>query len=166
MLARRIACASRSLVSSTVGICPYFTAALLMVSSMIRMPAVTVAAHRAYLEVGRRHIRPVSNHTHHGDFGHASCHEVRLQQCGLAKARGDGYVLEALLPFKNRAAAALAVAERMDASLASAVMGKLQYREGYADISKTAQATTISLLKSVCDPKPAVTAAPCSPSPR
>lgn len=98
-----------------------------MVSSMIRMPAVTVAAHRAYLEVGRRHIRPVSNHTHHGDFGHASCHEVRLQQCGLAKARGDGYVLEALLPFKNRAAAALAVAERMDASLASAVMGKLAW---------------------------------------
>jgi len=41
----------------------------------------------------------------------------------IAKALGDGYVLEALLPFKTRAAAALAVAERMDASLASTVMG-------------------------------------------
>lgn len=38
----------------------------------------------------------------------------------IAKACGDGYVLEALLPFKNRAAAALAVAPRewMQASLA------------------------------------------------
>ncbi|TCQ01942.1 hypothetical protein C8J34_12428, partial [Rhizobium sp. PP-F2F-G36] len=40
------------------------------------------------------------------------------------------YVVEALLPFKNKAAAALAVAERMNAGLASTVMGKLQYREG------------------------------------
>ncbi len=58
-----------------------------------------------------------------------------------AKALGDGYVLEALLPFKTRAAAALAVAERMDAGLASTVMGKLQYRKGYAEISRTAQTT-------------------------
>jgi len=84
----------------------------------------------------------------------------------IAKACGDGYVLEALLPFKNRAAVALAVAERMDAGLASTVMGKLQYREGYAGISKTAQATTISLLKAVCDHKPSVSAAPSSTSPR
>ena len=84
----------------------------------------------------------------------------------IAKALGDGYVLEALLPFKTRAAAALAVAERMDAGLASTVMGKLQCREGYADVSKTAQATTISLLKAVCDHKPAVSAAPSSTSPR
>jgi hypothetical protein len=83
----------------------------------------------------------------------------------IAKALGDGYVLEALLPFKTRAAAALAVAERMDAGLASTVMGKLQHSEGYADISKTAQATTISLLKAVCDHKPALSAAPSCPFP-
>ncbi len=69
----------------------------------------------------------------------------------IAKACGDGYVIEALLPCKNKAAAALAVAERMDSRLASTVMGKLQSKVGYADISKTAQATTISLLREVCD---------------
>lgn len=84
----------------------------------------------------------------------------------IAKALGDGYVVEALAPFKNKAAAALAVAERMNAGLASTVMGKLQYREGYADISKTAQAKTISLLKAVCEYKPSVSAAPSSPLPR
>jgi len=84
----------------------------------------------------------------------------------VAEALGDGYVVEALLPFKNKAAAALAVAERMNAGLASTVMGKLQYREGYADISESAQAKTISLLKAVCEYKPAVSAAPSSPSSR
>lgn len=83
----------------------------------------------------------------------------------VAEARGVGYVIEALLPFKKKAAAALAVAERMDAGLASTVMGKLQYREGYADVSKTAQATTISLLKAVCEYEPAVSDAPSSLSP-
>ncbi len=82
----------------------------------------------------------------------------------IAKARGDGYVVETLLPFKDKAAAALAVAERMDAGLASTVTGKLQCREGYVDISKTAQATTISLLKVVCDHNPTVPAAHFSPS--
>ncbi|MCE6078467.1 nucleotidyl transferase AbiEii/AbiGii toxin family protein [Agrobacterium vitis] len=67
----------------------------------------------------------------------------------VARAYGDTYVIEALLPFKNKAAAALAVAERMDPGFAHAVMGKLQYREGYVDIPKTAQATTISLLRAV-----------------
>jgi len=66
-------------------------------------------------------------------------------------AYGDKYVIEALFPFKNKAAAALAVAERTNAGLASTVMGKLQYRERYADVPKTAQATTISLLKAVCE---------------
>jgi len=84
----------------------------------------------------------------------------------IAKVRGDEYVVKALLPFKNKAADALSVAERMDASFASTVMGKLQYREGYADISKTAQATTISLLKAVCEYKPAESASPSSPSQR
>ena len=84
----------------------------------------------------------------------------------IAKAYGDGYVIEALLPFKDKAAAALAVAEKMNAGLANTIMGKLQYREGYADVTKTAQATTISLLKAVCDHKPAASPAPSSPAPR
>lgn len=84
----------------------------------------------------------------------------------IAKALGDKYVVRALLPFKNKAAAALAVAEKMNAGLASTVMGKLQYREGYADISRTAQAKTISLLKAVCEYKPPVSVAPPSPFPR
>lgn len=69
----------------------------------------------------------------------------------VAKACGDGYVIQALSPFKNKAAAALSVAQRMDPRLASAVMGKLQSKAGYAEISKTAQAMTISLLREVCD---------------
>lgn len=69
----------------------------------------------------------------------------------VAKACGDGYVIQALSPFKNKAAAALSVAQRMDPRLASTVMGKLQSKAGYAEISKTAQAMTISLLREVCD---------------
>lgn len=81
----------------------------------------------------------------------------------IAKAFGDRYVVRALLRFKNKAAAGLAVAEKMNACLAGTVMGKLQYREGYADISRTAQAKTISLLKAVCEYKLPVSAAPSSP---
>lgn len=69
----------------------------------------------------------------------------------VAKARGDGYVIQALSPFKDKVAAALSVAQRMDPRLASTVMGKLQSKAGYAEISKTAQAMTISLLREVCD---------------
>lgn len=69
----------------------------------------------------------------------------------VAKACGDGYVIQALSPFKNKAAAALSVAQRMDPRLASTVMGKLQSKAGYAEIWKTAQAMTISLLREVCD---------------
>tara|TARA_R110002020_G_scaffold207296_3_gene412758 strand:- start:3790 stop:4473 length:684 start_codon:yes stop_codon:yes gene_type:complete len=72
----------------------------------------------------------------------------------VAGACGDDYVIETLLPFKDKALVALAVSERMDAGLASAVMGKLRHRDGYADISKTAQATTISLLRKVCEQQP------------
>lgn len=69
----------------------------------------------------------------------------------VAKACGDGYVIQALSPFKDKVAAALSVAQRMDPRLASTVMGKLQSKAGYAEISKTAQAMTISLLREVCD---------------
>ncbi|CUX65083.1 MULTISPECIES: hypothetical protein [Agrobacterium] len=82
-----------------------------------------------------------------------------------AKALGDGYVLEALLPFKTGPPLHWqSPREWMQASLAQS--WELQYREGYADIPKTVQATTISLLKAVCDHKPALSAAPSSPSPR
>jgi len=69
----------------------------------------------------------------------------------VAKACGDGYVIQALSPFKDKVAAALSVAQRMDPRFASTVMGKLQSKAGYAEISKTAQAMTISLLREVCD---------------
>jgi hypothetical protein len=84
----------------------------------------------------------------------------------VARACGDDYVIEALLPLKEKAAAALNVAENMDERFARNIMGKLQFRDGYGDIAESAQATTVSLLRSVCEHEPSVSVSPSSPSPR
>lgn len=84
----------------------------------------------------------------------------------VARAYGDDYVIEALLPLKEKAALALNVAENMNEGFARNIMSKLQFRDGYGDIAENAQATTVSLLRSVCGHEPSASASPSSPSPR
>ena len=78
----------------------------------------------------------------------------------VAKYFGNDYVIENLLPFKDKTKAALAVAEEMDGSFARTIMGKLLCREEYSEIAGQAQATTIALFKAVCGSAPEIAGMP------
>jgi hypothetical protein len=70
----------------------------------------------------------------------------------VAKTLGDQYLRDALRPFANKAAGALAVAKAMNPSFATTVMQQLRYRPAFSEIPGNAQALTIRLLESVCGP--------------
>ncbi len=70
---------------------------------------------------------------------------------------GEQYLVEALAPFKDRAAAALEVAEKMDPQFAEALMGRLLFREKFSHVPSQGRAITIKLLEAVCAYDPAST---------
>lgn len=67
----------------------------------------------------------------------------------VARECGDEYLVEALAPFKDKAAAALGVTERMNADFARTIMSSLQIRDRFSEIPQDAQATSIRLLRAV-----------------
>lgn len=82
------------------------------------------------------------------------------------KMNPDDYESDGTHALKEKAALALNVAENMNEGFARNIMSKLQFRDGYGDIAENAQATTVSLLRSVCGHEPSASASPSSPSPR
>ncbi len=63
----------------------------------------------------------------------------------------DNALIHSLLPFKDACFQALAVARKMDSSLAEAVMSKLLYKPSYPGLPSLAQNQTIKLPEAVCD---------------
>lgn len=63
----------------------------------------------------------------------------------------DNALIHSLQPFKDACFQALAVARKMDSSLAEAVMSKLLYKPSYSGLPSLAQNQTIKLLEAVCD---------------
>ncbi|SFB48006.1 hypothetical protein SAMN03159496_04100 [Rhizobium sp. NFR07] len=64
---------------------------------------------------------------------------------------GDEYLVEALAPFKDKAAVALGVSERMNADFARTIMGSLLISDRFSEIPQEAQATSIKLLRAVSE---------------
>jgi hypothetical protein len=64
---------------------------------------------------------------------------------------GDEYLVEALAPFKDKAAVALGVSERLNADFARTIMGSLLISDRFSEIPQEAQATSIKLLRAVSE---------------
>lgn len=66
----------------------------------------------------------------------------------VTRARGEAYLIDALLPFSEDCRPALEAARKMDAGLARSVMSRLIHRdEAFAMLADEAQATTLHILE-------------------
>lgn len=72
----------------------------------------------------------------------------------VVRVSGLGYLVDALTPYRSECGKALDVARRMNPQFAEAIMTRLLYREGFADIPSKAQAATIEFLETVCFDRP------------
>ena len=75
----------------------------------------------------------------------------------VAQKLGEQYLVDALAPFKDRAAVALEVAGKMDERLAETVMSKLMFHERFSHLPGQAQKITVALHESVCASDPSST---------
>jgi len=75
----------------------------------------------------------------------------------VVEAFGEQYLVDALAPFKDRAAVALEVSEKMEPRFAETLMGHLVFREKFSHIPSQGRAITIKVLEAVCAYDPAVT---------
>lgn len=68
----------------------------------------------------------------------------------VVKVLGMEYLMDALTPYQSECRKALDVTRKMDPKFAEAIMMRLLFREGFAEIPQKARATTLILLEAVC----------------